>query len=91
MSEKLCIHCIVAGKVQGVWFRASTQEKAKELGLTGWVRNLPDGNVEVLACGDKGKLEDLHKWLHMGPELANVTDVVYEEREWQEFDRFGVK
>jgi acylphosphatase len=91
MPEKSCIHCIIAGHVQGVWFRASTQDKAKELGLTGWVRNLPDGKVEVLACGDKDKLEELHQWLHIGPQLAKVTDVVYEECEWQEYDRFGVK
>lgn len=90
MSDKLCIHCFVAGKVQGVWFRASTQDKAKELGLTGWARNLSDGRVEVLACGDRGKLEALHKWLHEGPELAKVTEVVYEEVEWKEFERFGV-
>lgn len=91
MSEKLCIHCFVSGRVQGVWFRASTQEKAKKLGLTGWARNLPDGRVEVLACGDKEKLKELHQWLHTGPELANVTEVIYEEQVWQELDRFGVK
>lgn len=91
MAEKLCIHCYVSGRVQGVWFRASTQEKAKELGLTGWARNLPDGRVEVLACGDKEKIAELHQWLHQGPELAKVEEVIYEEVIWQEFDRFGIK
>lgn len=91
MSEKLCIHCMVSGRVQGVWFRKSTQDKANELGLTGWARNLSDGRVEVFACGEKDKLQELHQWLHQGPELAQVTDVTYEEKEWQDFERFGVK
>lgn len=90
MTDKLCIHCFISGRVQGVWFRASTQNEAKELGLTGWARNLPDGRVEILACGDRDKLEVLHQWLHQGPERADVKDVVYEELPWQEFDRFGV-
>ena len=90
MSEKLCIHCIVSGRVQGVWFRASTREKAQELGLTGWVRNLPEGQVEVLACGSKEKLKQLHQWLHQGPRMAKVEEVSYEEQAWQEFDEFTV-
>jgi len=90
MLEKLSIHCFVSGKVQGVWFRASTQEKAKELNLTGWARNLPDGRVEVLACGEKESLMQLHHWLKQGPELAQVTQVTYEELPWQTFERFGV-
>lgn len=91
MQEKICIHCFVSGKVQGVWFRASTQDKAKELGLTGWARNLPDGRVEVIACGDKDKIDELHKWLNQGPEMAQVTEVIREDITWQEHDRFGVK
>jgi len=91
MQEKICIHCFVSGKVQGVWFRASTQDKAKELGLTGWARNLPDGRVEVIACGERNNINELQEWLKEGPELAKVTDVVSEEVTWQEYDRFGVK
>ncbi len=91
MQEKICIHCFVSGKVQGVWFRAGTQDKAKELGITGWARNLPDGRVEVIACGEKDKVAELHAWLKQGPELANVTDVIYEEIAWQDHTRFGVK
>ena len=49
MVDKICINCLVSGKVQGVWFRANTQKEAQKLGVTGWVRNLPDGRVEVLA------------------------------------------
>jgi len=64
--------------VQGVFFRASTREEARRLGLTGWVRNLPDGRVEVLACGEEQALRDLLSWLGRGPEHANVTHVDYD-------------
>ena len=90
MLDKLCIHCIVSGRVQGVWFRASTCEQARQLGLTGWVRNLPEGQVEVLACGPKENIEQLHRWLHQGPRMANVTEVTYEEVVWQEHADFKV-
>lgn len=90
MQTKQCMHFFISGKVQGVWFRASTQEKAKELGLTGWARNLPDGRVEVLACGEPDKLDVLHEWLKEGPELARVEEVVREEVVWQVHERFGV-
>lgn len=65
-----CLHAVVHGRVQGVFFRASTQKKARALGLTGWVRNLPDGTVEVLAVGPRPALEALLAWLHEGPPLA---------------------
>ena len=91
MSNQLCIHCFVSGKVQGVWFRASTQEKAQELGLTGWVRNLADGRVEVVACGDKNKLAELHAWLKQGPKLAKVSDLTYEELPWEEHQQFALR
>lgn len=82
---------IISGRVQGVWFRASAQEEANTLGLTGWARNLPDGSVEVLACGEKEKLMQLYNWLRQGPELARIDDVKFEERPWEAFDRFAVK
>jgi acylphosphatase len=91
MQNKLGIHCYVTGKVQGVWFRASTQEQAQALGLTGWTRNLPDGRVEVLACGEREKLTLLLEWLKTGPELARVDEMIYEEVPWQEHARFAIK
>ncbi len=91
MQEKIAIRFLISGKVQGVWFRATTQEKANELGLTGWARNLTDGRVEVLACGELSKINELHEWLKQGPELAKVLEVVREEAVWEAFDRFGVK
>ena len=57
-----CVRCIVSGRVQGVFFRAATQREAQQLGVTGYARNLPDGNVEVLACGKASALEGLKEW-----------------------------
>jgi len=73
-----CFHATVSGLVQGVFFRATTREEARRLGLTGWVRNLPDGRVEVLACGEEQALRELLSWLGQGPEHANVTDLDYD-------------
>lgn len=83
MSEKTCMRCYVRGKVQGVWFRASTQEKARELGVTGFAKNLPDGRVEVLACGEQQALKNLYNWLHKGSSGAMVEDVAKEELEYR--------
>ena len=66
---------LVSGKVQGVCFRANTQEQARHLGLRGYVRNLPDGRVEVLAAGADGALEALAEWLWQGPPLSRVDAV----------------
>lgn len=73
-------HIVVYGRVQGVFFRASAEEKARELGLTGWVRNRSDGTVEIVAEGDREALEKLISWCHIGPKHARVTrvEVVWE-------------
>lgn len=68
-------HFWISGRVQGVYFRASTRAKALELGLDGWVRNLPDGRVEVLASGEPDGLAQFERWLWQGPERAQVADV----------------
>ncbi|MGH8657843.1 MAG: acylphosphatase [Gammaproteobacteria bacterium] len=70
-----CKRFLVSGRVQGVYFRAHTQQQAERLKLTGWVRNLSDGRVEVLACGDDAAVTALHEWLWQGPELARVSAV----------------
>jgi acylphosphatase len=83
-----CIHCLVAGRVQGVWFRASTQREARRLGLTGWVRNLPDGRVELMASGPEAPLAELERWLHRGPPAAQVDEVITnsgEDAGWEDF------
>ena len=74
-QPRSCCRFNVCGKVQGVFFRASTREQALRLGLNGWVRNLSNGDVELLACGDTEKIEVLDSWLRHGPRHADVTEV----------------
>ena len=71
--------CIVTGKVQGVWFRGSTQREARRLGLTGQARNLADGSVEVIVCGEPAAVDTLVAWLQHGPPSAEVVAVVVSE------------
>ena len=81
----MTLHAWVAGRVQGVWFRQSTKNTALALGLTGWVRNLEDGRVEVMAQGDLNALRQLETWLNQGPELANVAEVISQVESSTEF------
>ena len=69
----------VSGRVQGVSFRWYTQERARELGVTGWVRNEPDGSVLVHAEGEDAAVEALVSWCRTGPSMAQVTDVAVRE------------
>lgn len=69
------MHCFVSGRVQGVSFRYYTYREATRLGIVGWVRNLTDGRVEVLACGNPDAMEQLKQWLHHGPPAAQVDNV----------------
>jgi acylphosphatase len=69
------IRCLVQGKVQGVFFRGTTQKQAYRLGLRGWVRNLPDGAVEAVFEGPQDALDKVVAWLHEGPPLAKVESV----------------
>ena len=68
----------VSGRVQGVFFRASAREIARELGLSGWIRNLADGRVEALASGSPEALDAFGRWLARGPDRARVTGVATE-------------
>ncbi len=65
----------VSGRVQGVFFRASTRRRAQPLGLAGYAINLPDGSVEVAACGPVEALNELQRWLHEGPPAARVDRI----------------
>lgn len=69
------MQCVVCGRVQGVWYRATTQRKAAALGLDGWVSNLPDGRVEVVAAGPSEAIAKLCGWLWEGSPSAIVTAV----------------
>jgi acylphosphatase len=92
MQEKVRAHIFVEGFVQGVFFRANTFERAKELQLTGWVRNLPDGRVEILVEGEKEKVEKLIEWAKIGPSLAKVENVQVEWEKYQgEFEDFEIR
>jgi len=75
MDPKACVRCVVAGRVQGVFFRASTRSMAERLGVSGSARNLPDGRVEVVACGRPEAVAELREWLRYGPPGAQVTGV----------------
>jgi acylphosphatase len=74
-NENACIRAIFRGRVQGVFFRAWTQETAESLGLSGWVRNRSNGTVEALFCGPKPKVEEMLLLAKDGPTLARVEKV----------------
>jgi acylphosphatase len=86
-----CRHFLVSGQVQGVFFRSSTESVARRLELTGWVRNLPDGRVELIACGTELKLKELEQWLWQGPPRALVTQVRVEEITEQPLADFSIR
>ncbi|BAN50172.1 acylphosphatase [Metapseudomonas resinovorans] len=88
---RICLHGYVSGKVQGVYYRQSTQEEADRLELDGWVRNLADGRVEVLVEGDEEPVRELAAWLERGPADAQVTAVELEEQPLQGITGFIVR
>ncbi|MFL2555701.1 MAG: acylphosphatase [Gammaproteobacteria bacterium] len=88
--KKKAINCFVSGRVQGVGFRMATSQKSKLLGITGWVRNLTDGRVEVYACGKKLMVDELCSWLAHGPNMAKVLRVEYINAEYREFNSFSI-
>ena len=73
--------CLISGRVQGVYYRATAAERARALGLTGHALNLPDGRVEVLACGSERAVGEFIAWLWIGPSAAKVSDVAAEALE----------
>ncbi len=86
-----CRHFLVSGRVQGVFFRANTQAMARRLGLTGWVCNLPDGRVELVACGEEDRLKQLEAWLWQGPPHARVERVIAADTASQHFPDFVIR
>jgi acylphosphatase len=84
------ISILISGKVQGVFYRQSTREKAMAIGINGQVRNLPDGRVQVIATGTKEQLDQLLEWCRQGPPKARVTGVETSEMPLQSYDQFRV-
>lgn len=90
--EMARLRLVIEGRVQGVFFRASTEKQASLLGLKGWVRNCPDGSVEVVAEGPKEKAEALLTWCRQGPPHAEVSRVRLKWEEFTgEFEEFRVR
>ena len=81
----------VKGRVQGVWFRASTRDEARRLGINGFVENLPDGNVYLEAEGDEQALAQLLAWLETGPPLARVDAVEVDQGEFSSLGGFEIR
>jgi len=92
MNEKIRAHIIVSGLVQMVFFRVNTAEKARELGVTGWVRNRPGGQVEAVFEGEKDNIEKIVEWAKKGPPIAKVNGINVEWQEYSgEFKNFKIK
>jgi acylphosphatase len=86
------LHVLISGRVQGVFFRASTCEQANRLGLQGWVRNLPDGRVEALFEGEEERLKEMLGWCHQGPPGSLPGEVESRwEKEVGEFRDFRIR
>ncbi|MDI6782154.1 MAG: acylphosphatase [bacterium] len=91
MNKKM-VHVYISGLVQGVFFRARTNEQARMLGLDGWVKNLPDGRVEAVFAGDEDKVDKAVQFCLVGPCGAVVKDIAVHEEIWNgEFDDFLIR
>ena len=92
MAEKIRARALITGRVQGVFFRAETQQAARRFGVAGWVRNKPDGSVEALFEGDQEAVENTINWCHQGPPLSRVDRVLVTPEEYTgEFTNFSVR
>ena len=86
----ICVRCIVSGKVQGVWYRDYTRSKAQSLAVTGHAINLPDGTVEVVACGEDSQVKVLQHWLWEGSQYSKVSSVECESIEALPSSQFSI-
>lgn len=86
----VCYLANVSGLVQGVYFRVSCQQKAIELQLSGYAKNLADGDVQVLMCGEQTNIDKMLEWLKQGPERAEVKNVEHKEVPWQDQNHFAI-
>lgn len=86
----ITLHLLITGKVQGVYYRDYTRQKAQALQLTGWVKNLADGRVEVMVSGPRAVVMELVEWCWQGSPRSKVSDVYWEEVPQQTFAEFRV-
>lgn len=92
MNDLVSLHAVVHGTVQGVSFRYHARQAATQIGVTGWVRNLPDRTVETLAVGTREQLDHYYRWLQHGPREAQVdtVDVTWSDKPSQSFESFEI-
>lgn len=84
-------HLLIKGEVQGVFYRATAKKVADELGITGWIKNTADENVEAVVSGTEEQLQKFISWCKKGPAMAKVTDVITTQQEEIKFEDFFVK
>ena len=86
------VHVLISGRVQGVWFRVSTKQKAEQLGLTGWVRNTHDGKVEAVFEGEENLVKKMIEWCRQGPPLSKVDNVeIKNQNPTNGFEEFSIR
>jgi acylphosphatase len=90
-ADSVHAHVLVSGRVQGVGYRASAYQIAIQLGLKGWVRNLPDGRVEAVFEGEKTIVDRMIEWCHQGPSAAIVEDVAVTYASPEGFKQFEIR
>ena len=84
------LHLMIKGKVQGVFYRATAKETANKLGITGWIKNTVEGDVEAVVTGETAQLQTFVEWCKNGPERATVSHVIVTEKDETTFDEFSI-
>ena len=84
------IHLLIKGKVQGVFYRATAKQIANDIGLTGWIKNTREGNVEATVSGNEQQLEKFVRWCKQGPDKALVEEVIVTQKEEETFNGFMI-
>lgn len=84
------IHLLIKGKVQGVFYRATAKKMAEHFGLTGWIKNTKEGNVETFATGNEEVLNEFINWCKQGPRNAKVTEVIVTPKTPESFNGFSI-
>lgn len=90
--KKSSMHVFISGRVQGVWFRANTKQKAEQLSVTGWVKNTSDGRVEAIFEGEENNVKEMIEWCHRGPPQAKIDNVeIKDQMPTSGFDSFSIR